>query len=236
MKPLIGLTAYMLREPGKSEYVAVPADYMRAVQRAGGIPVILPFCENEAEAAELIDRLDGLLLAGGSDVDPNLYGEEPHPKLGAVSPERDLAELSLARVALGRNMPVLGICRGHQVLAVAAGGTLYQDIPAQVAAPIKHSQEAPRWFASHTVTVQPGTRLAALLGTELKVNSFHHQAVKGLPEGWVASAEAADGVNEAMEHPGLQFALGVQWHPENFTGRPYSFDRLFEAFVAACKS
>ena len=235
MKPLIGITASMLRELPNRDWIWNTNDYFRAVQRAGGIPVLLPFCETTAEAAEILDRMDGLLLSGGGDVDPLLYGEQPHPQMGEISPERDVTELAYTQVALERDMPVLGICRGHQVLAVAAGGTLVQDIPAQVPGAIKHRQQAPRWYPSHAVEAKPGTRLAELLGTEFKVNTYHHQSVKALPPEWVVSAVAADGVIEALEHPGYRFLLSVQWHPENFLGRAYNFDRLFTAFVEACR-
>lgn len=234
-KPLIGITASMLRELPNRDWIWNTNDYFRAVQRAGGIPVLLPFIETEAEAAEILDRIDGLLLSGGADVDPQLYGEDPHPKLGAISPERDCTELTLARKALERNFPIFGICRGHQVLAVAAGGTLWQDIPAQVTGAMKHAQDAPRWYPGHKVNAKPGTRLAELLGSEFGVNTYHHQSVKAMPSDWVVSAVAHDGVVEAIEHPGYKFVLSVQWHPENFSGRSYNFDALFKAFIAACQ-
>lgn len=235
MKPLIGITASTHREP-PSDWVVNSHDYFRAVHLAGGIPVLLPFIATEAEANEVLDRIDGLLLSGGCDVDPQLYGEDAHPRLGTVSPERDATELALARAALKRDLPILGICRGHQVLAVAVGGTLWQDIPAQVAKSIKHAQEAPRWFTGHRVTVKDGTRLQQILGSEFLVNTYHHQAVKAVPAGWVESATAPDGINEALEHPGYRFVLSVQWHPENFAGRPYSFAPLFEAFIGASRT
>lgn len=234
MKPLIGITAGNLREPPNRDYMYNTSDYFRSVQNAGGIPVLLPFCETEAQAGEILSRLDGLLLSGGADMDPQLYGEQPHPKNGAVSPERDATEIALTNVALSRNLPLFGICRGHQVLAVVTGGTLYQDIPAQLPMALKHYQEGPRWFQSHAVTMTPQTRLYGLLGESARVNSFHHQSVKDIPPGWVASAAAADGVNEALEHKGYKFALSVQWHPESFAGRPIHFDALFRAFIAAC--
>lgn len=236
MKPLIGITASTHREPPNRDWVVIPHDYFRAVQLAGGIPVLLPFISTEAEADAILNRIDGLLLSGGSDVDPQLYGEDPQPWLGAVSPERDAAELALTRAALKRDLPLLGICRGHQVLAVAVGGTLWQDIPKQLPKSIKHAQEAPRWFTGHRVTVKDGTRLQQILGSEILVNTYHHQAVKAVPAGWVESATAPDGINEALEHPGYRFVLSVQWHPENFAGRPYSFAPLFEAFIGASRT
>lgn len=235
MKPLIGVTGAPLVE-GNRDWVYNTRDYFRAVQNAGGIPVLLPFIETNEQAAEILDRIDGLLLSGGADIHPRYFGEEIHPNCGAIEPERDATELALARLAIQRDLPVLGICRGHQVLAVAMGGTLYQDIPAQVPGALQHSQViVPCNHEAHAVTVQPGTRLAGLCGLTARVNTRHHQAVKQVPPGWVASAVAEDGVNEAMEYPAGKFALSVQWHPENFTGHASSFDRLFRTFVDACK-
>lgn len=235
MRPLIGVTGSLLQEPPQRDWVYTPSDYFRAVQDAGGIPMLLPLLESGQEASDVLDRVDGLLLSGGVDMDPVHFGEDPHQRLGSISPERDASELALIREALRRDMPVLGICRGHQVLAVAAGGTLIQDLPAQLPGTLKHQQEAPRWHPSHSVTARPGTRTAELLGTAFRVNSFHHQAVRSVPADWVVSAVAPDGVIEAIEHPGSRFVLSVQWHPESFTGRHYHFKGLFEAFLAACR-
>lgn len=236
MRPLIGVTACNREreEPGR-DWLYTPHDYFRAIWRAGGLPVMLPVAAGEEEASQVLERLDGLLLSGGEDLDPLLYGELPLPATGRIDPDRDAAELAYARVAVDRDMPVLGICRGHQVLAVAFGGALWQDIPSQVEGAIKHRQEAPAGYPTHPVTIAPGTRLAALLGAERRVNSRHHQAVKRVPDGWVASAHAPDGVIEAMEHPGRRFVLSVQWHPENFEGRSYNFAPLFAAFVDAAR-
>lgn len=239
MRPLIGVTADRLRDiPGRDGLWQTP-DYFTAVQNAGGTPVLLPNLNTTAEAEALLDRLDGVLFSGGNDADPMHFGEQPHPKLGAVDPERDRTELLLARAAIRRDMPVLGICRGHQLLAIAFGGTLWQDIPSQVPEAIKHhyTTATPKWYATHTVAVSPGTVLERLLGSEVRVNSRHHQAVRTVPQGWVASAWSADGVNEAMELPGARFTVSVQWHPENATGRAdLNYDPLFDAFVAAAGS
>ena len=236
MRPLIGVTACNREreEPG-CDWLYTPHDYFRAVWRAGGLPVMLPVAADEQDAAQVLERLDGLLLSGGEDLDPTLYGELPLPRTGRIDPERDAAELAYARLAVERDLPVLGICRGLQVLAVAFGGALWQDIPTQVDGAIKHRQEAPADYPTHPVVIEPGTRLHALLGTPRQVNSRHHQGVKRVPPGWVASAHSPDGVIEAMEHPGRTFVLSVQWHPENFEGRPYSFDPLFDAFVEAAR-
>lgn len=241
MKPLIGITASSLIEgPAQTDglvrdWIFNTQDYFRAVQQAGGIPVLLPFVTTEAEAAEVLARVDGILLSGGDDVDPLRYGELPHPKLGHVNPERDATELAYAKVAMERDLPTLGICRGHQLLAVAFGGTLWQDIPTQVDGAIKHDQKGPKYHPTHPVRIHEGTRLHALLGGERLVNTRHHQSVKDVPAGWTVSALSPDGVIEAMERPDRRFAVAVQWHPESFYGRPYHFESLFEAFVAAAQ-
>ncbi|HEY8347474.1 MAG TPA: gamma-glutamyl-gamma-aminobutyrate hydrolase family protein [Symbiobacteriaceae bacterium] len=235
MRPLIGLTPSVAQESNRDSLYC-PSDYFRAIQEAGGIPVLLPLVDNELDAALVLDKVDGLLLPGGGDVDPVFFGEEPHPRLGTIAPERDFSEILLIREALRRDMPVLGICRGHQILAVAVGGTLIQDIPSELPGALKHEQDAPRWYASHSVSVKPGTRLAALLGTSFRVNSFHHQSVRTVPPGWVVSAVAPDGVLEALEHPGYRFVVSVQWHPESFVGRGDHFKPLFEAFMATAAS
>jgi putative glutamine amidotransferase len=231
LRPLIGVTGSMEMK-GRYEWRCMRADYFEAVRAAGGIPVMLPFLETEAEAAELLARLDGLLLAGGEDVDPHYYGEEPLPGQGEIVPERDHTELLLAKKALALDLPILAICRGEQLLAVAVGGALYQDIPTQVKGAFKHKQEAPRWYATHTVHIKPGSKLAAMLGSEVRVNSFHHQAVKTLPKGFTVTAEAEDGIIEAYESDTHRFVVAVQWHPESFVGRSDTFAPLFAAFVA----
>lgn len=236
MRPLIGITPYIHRETPDANWLYNTEDTFRAVINAGGLPVLLAYYDHETEAAEVLERIDGLLLSGGGDVDPQLYGEQPHLQMGAISPERDKSEVLLARAALAKDMPVFGICRGHQVLAVAVGGSLLQDIPSQVQGALKHYQEAPRWYTTHLVKARAGTLVATLLGNEFRTNSFHHQAVKAMPAGWVATAVTDDGVNEAMEHPGYRFAVSVQWHPENMTGHKYNHDELFRAFVAASQS
>lgn len=235
MKPVIGLSCDMFSEnSGRSEGLYQSLGYFRSIQRAGGIPVMLPLCGPE-DAAEILTHLNGLLLTGGGDIDPDHYGEQPIRELGAIQPERDTTELALARAALAADLPILGICRGHQVLAVAGGGTMIQDIPHQWPDAIKHRQEAPRWYPSHAVSVTAGTLLERLLGgPALRVNSFHHQAVRTLPEGWVASAIAPDGIIEALEVPDRRFALSVQWHPElMFTGGYGLHGQLFTALIEA---
>jgi putative glutamine amidotransferase len=207
-------------------------DYLVRVREAGGIPVMLPPIGELP--AEILDRVDGLLLSGGEDIDPERYFAPPSPKLGTVDPLRDALELSLAAEAVRRGMPVLAICRGLQVLNVALGGTLIQDLPSECPSDTQHRQEAPSTEGTHPVSLSPGTRLAGIAGTaQLVVNSFHHQAAKDVAPNLQAVAHAADGVIEAVE--GREgFVLGVQWHPEIQHGE-FSL-KLFGAFVEACRA
>lgn len=225
--------------------------YTGAVEEAGGLPVavVIPHRvafgprDGSAQAAEqaaaaVLESIDGLILTGGPDLDPEVFGEEPIPGLGKIDLPRDRFELALARQALDRGVPVLGICRGEQVLAVAAGGDLYQDLAAQKPDRLKHRQEAARDVATHHVDLGVGTLARELLGVpRIKVNSFHHQAVRRVPQGWLASALAPDGVIEAVEpDPGAGrpgWALGVQWHPENMWLSEPTFLRLFRGLVEA---
>jgi putative glutamine amidotransferase len=188
--------------------------YVDAVLGAGGLPILVPFVPTP-EAEGYLALLDGLVLSGGAfDVPPTLYGEEARPSCGPLVPERTDTELALLRGALGRGLPVLGVCGGMQLLDVALGGSLFQDLPTD-AGLHGHQQPAPKDVPSHDVEVVAGTRLAALVSAgRLRVNSTHHQAVKAVAPGLVVSARAPDGVVEGIELPGHPFALGVQWHPE----------------------
>jgi putative glutamine amidotransferase len=184
-------------------------------------------------------RLDGLLLPGGVDVAPALYGEDPHPKLGKVEGPLDEAELVLARWALADGLPLLGVCRGIQTLNVAAGGTLYQDLPSQYPGALRHScspPDYPRQHRAHAVHVEPGSRLATILNAhETMVNSRHHQAVKDLAPGFVVSARAPDGVIEGIEGEDERFAVGIQWHPESLAADDPQMLALFQALVRAAR-
>jgi putative glutamine amidotransferase len=225
-RPVIGITTYVT--PAKWGYweleaALIPADYVRAVERAGGRPLLVPPAEEGVD--ETLEVLDGIVFSGGSDIDPELYGDEPHPETLGVHPERDTAELDLLTAALDRDMPVLGICRGSQVLNIARGGDLYQHLP-EVVGHEEHKHE-PGDFADHDVVIEGGTRLAELLGEETTgVKSHHHQGFRRLGEGLVESAHADDGTVEAVEDPSKRFAVGVLWHPE--AGENI---RLFEALV-----
>jgi putative glutamine amidotransferase len=211
------------------------ADYIEAVAASGAEPVVL---DVDHGARGLLEDLDGLVLSGGGDVDPALFGEAPHPAYSPAEDGRDAAEIALVRAALGARMPVLAICRGVQVLNVAAGGTLVQDIPTQVAHSVAHRVDKPKDFLAHEVTVRPGSMLAGLLGTDesrphVVVNSRHHQSVKAVAPGFHVTAKAVDGVIEALESDDRStFCVGVQWHPENF-GNESRFRELFRALVQA---
>lgn len=233
----VGLTIGNSRN---DEIFSLRDDYVRAVESAGGLPLVLaPGKVEDAPglAAEYLERVDALVLSGGADIDPALYGEARHPTVTRVFPERDAFELALCREALRRDMPTLAICRGHQLLNVATGGTLFQDIASQVEAATVHDPDQERWERCHDVAVLPGTRLRDILGRErVAVNSFHHQAVKELGRGLVLSARGCDdGVIEGMEMPDRRFVIGVQWHPESFWDQPQGFQPLFQALVNAAR-
>lgn len=222
MKPIIGITPCSALD-----------DYVESVKRAGAEPLVL---SNYDDPSAVLDRVDGVLLTGGPDVDPALYGEAPHPAT-SVAPQRDHFEIPLSREAVKRDVPLLAICRGVQVLNVAAGGTLVQDIPSAIDSALKHSIEMPKDHPAHAVTVAGDTQLAtALRGASpadtCPVNSRHHQAVGTVAPDFVVSAVSPDGIVEAIERPTSTFCLGVQWHPENFW-KSGTFAGLFDAFVAA---
>jgi putative glutamine amidotransferase len=212
-RPVVGITTYVV--PAKwshwdLEAALVPADYVYAVERAGGRALLVPPSSNGVD--ETLDAVDGLIFSGGADLDPELYGQEAHPETSGVAEARDRAELALLEGALARDMPVLAICRGSQVLNVARGGDLVQHLP-DVVGDEKH-KHTPGAFADHNVTVEEGTRLGELLGEGAPVKSHHHQGLGRLGEGLRVSAHAEDGTIEAVEDPDRRFAVGVLWHPE----------------------
>lgn len=233
MGPVIGITCGHEAKNGRDRYYVNTVN-IRVVAEAGGVPVLIPNTFDEAKLATVLDMVDGLFLPGGVDVDPHLYGEEPVAGMGEFDPDWDAVDVTAARMALERNMPILGICRGMQVLNVAAGGTLYQDIPSQVPGALKHSQKGPRWAASHAVQLTKGSQLATIFdATELRINSYHHQAVKDVAPSLQATAVAPDGIIEAIESPEHPFVVGVQWHPELMVVREPMYKALFAAFVEA---
>lgn len=211
---MIGITAYA--EPavrwGAWELPAalIPLDYVRAVERAGGRPLLVPPSDEGVE--ETLDALDGILFSGGSDIDPAAYGADAHPETTGVRPERDRGELALLAAALERDMPVLAVCRGSQLLNVVRGGDLVQHLP-EVVGDERH-KHTPGVFADHEVELEEGSRVAGLLGGRAPVKSHHHQGFGRLGDGLVEAGRAEDGTVEALEDPSKRFAVGVLWHPE----------------------
>ncbi len=230
MRPLVGITTYITPvEYGdwQEEAALVPADYLRAVERAGGRPLLVPPSDDVVD--DTLDALDGVIFSGGSDLDPALYGQEAHPETKGFVAERDRAEFALLQAALARDMPVLAVCRGSQVLNVALGGDLVQHLP-EVVGDDKH-KELPGEFGEHDVDLEPGTRIGTLLGERAPVKSHHHQGFGRLGSGLREAARADDGTLEAIEDPSRRFALGVLWHPE--AGEDL---RLFEALVEEARA
>jgi putative glutamine amidotransferase len=248
-RPLIGVTTSEVREPKRIQQtpesepkvreMVLGLTYLRAIEAAGAIPMVIPPLPEEA-IGPLLDRLDGICLSGGPDIDPVAYGAEPHPHLGPTEPDLDRFELAVAREADAREMPILAICRGTQALNVARGGVLHQHLP-DVSVELSHRQQTPGTETSHPIEIEPGSRLAAALGgdevevsDQLDVNSFHHQAIDRLGRDLKVVARAPDGTIEAVEDPEHPFTIGVQWHAETLVHRPYEA-ALFRHFVDACR-
>jgi len=227
-KPLIGIGSDVLQKQGERDRAFVYTTYVDSLRRAGAIPVLIP--PQPENAADVVDDLDGVLLAGGDDFDPAAYGEPRHPTVEPMDPRRQENELSLARIARERGIPTLGICLGVQVMNVAAGGTLIQHIESD----IDHTSE-PSDRHRHEVAIDGGTRLARIVGErELEVNSSHHQAIKEIGDGLRVTAHAPDGIVEGLEDPRHPFYVGVQWHPEDMSGEE-SASAIFGAFVEAAR-
>ena len=236
--PTIGLTTIALAPAGANRPPRLGQNrtYVQAVVRAGGLPLLIPHMEDRTLLRAVFERLDGLLLTGGEDIHPGHFGEAIHERCRSISPERDATELPLARWAVQEGKPLLGICRGIQVLNVALGGSLYQDIGSQCPAAGRHDWYPgfPRTLLAHGVALVDGTHLARLLdATEVEVNSLHHQSVKDLAPGLELAAAAPDGIVEAVEVRDHPFAIAVQWHPEELAGSDLRSQRLFEALVRA---
>ncbi len=233
MKPVIGIGGDLQKTTGKRERAFAYSTYIDSLRRAGAIPVVIP--PQPENAAEVVAELDGILLAGGDDCDPAVYGEERHPSVEPMDSRRQDNELSLARAARERGIPTLGICLGVQMMNIAAGGSLIQDIDSQMQTDIRHASQ-PEKRARHGVTIENGTHLGSILGggRNLDVNSSHHQAIKGIGRGFRVTAKAPDGIVEGLEDPQHPFYVGVQWHPEDMPGEA-SASVLFGAFVEAAR-
>lgn len=247
-RPLIGVTTSEVRIPERIQQtpesepkvreMVLGLTYLRALEAAGAVPMVVPPLPEEA-IGPLLDRLDGICLSGGPDLDPDTYGARRHPELGPTEPDLDRFELAVARRADTREMPILSICRGTQALNVARGGSLIQHLPE--VSEFAHRQSTPGNETSHPIEIEPGSRLAAALGDDevevadmLDVNSFHHQAIERLGEGLKITARAPDGTIEAIEDPTRPFLIGVQWHAETLVHRPYEA-ALFRHFVEASR-
>lgn len=243
MRPIIALTTSEMRRPTDCAHppesepprieLALATLYPEAIERAGGIPVVVPPMRPET-IGSLLDRVDGLCLTGGPDLQPSIYGAQPHEALGPTEPRIDALELALARGADQRGIPILGICRGMQLLNVARGGTLHQHLPDLVGAHLRHRQDEHASIPTHVVKTAPRSTVRAVLGgSPIAVNSFHHQAVHDLGAGLVATAWAPDGTIEAVEEVGSRLVLGVQWHAEGLRAHTPLFELLVDAAGSA---
>lgn len=234
-KPVIGITTHRHKNESGHPQILIAEDYLTAVSNAGGTPLLIPLGLDEVQLSGIFALLDGLLLTGGGDIDPQSYGVQTQAQLMFVDRDRDRVELQIAQEAIHAGLPFLGICRGHQVINVALGGTLYPDIGDEIPNALQHrfSGEWPRDHLAHSINIDPHNCLAKILGADqMKVNSIHHQAICDLAPGLVETAHAPDGIIESTTLPEHPFGLTVQWHPEKL--QAYEPMRaLFRAFVEA---
>ncbi|WP_407270257.1 gamma-glutamyl-gamma-aminobutyrate hydrolase family protein [Radiobacillus sp. PE A8.2] len=236
MKPIIGITSSMeIDEQGYS----VSSANADAIVRAGGIPVFLPNLTELEDIRQVAKKIDGLYVTGGYDIDPTLFGEEPHQQLGVITPARDHFEILLIKEFLQMNKPLLAVCRGCQVLNIAAGGDMYQDIYSQIEMDLlQHQQQAPKGHGSHYIQIMKDSLLYELTGSDkIKVNSRHHQANRQVPENFQISGRANDRIIEAIESVDHRFVLGLQWHPENMASiQDVTSLKIYDGFISACQS
>lgn len=234
-KPLIGITL----NHREDTYFTIRGNYIDSIIRAGGVPVPLCYAEKDTELPEIVEMLDGILFSGGEDVNPKYYGEETQEACGKISDDRDEFELKLYEYAVSKNLPVLGICRGIQLINVAAGGTLIQDIPTFTEGKMpleKHKQQPPYEKVAHSSKVLKNTFFSEIYKCdEIMTNSMHHQAVKELAPGFVTGVVSDDGIIEAIYSEEHNFVVGVQWHPEFLWDQNGETEKLFEAFIEATK-
>ncbi|MEL7623072.1 MAG: gamma-glutamyl-gamma-aminobutyrate hydrolase family protein [Clostridiales bacterium] len=234
MKPVIGVVPSLQLLDARYSYTMRPNN-AEAISDHGGLPLLLPYTEDESALSQILSLVDGIYFTGGCDILPSYFGEEPIQTLGSLCPPRDAFEIALYRLASAADMPMFGVCRGMQIMNIAAGGSIYQDLYAQLPKAGCHSQkDLPGEFAFHSIGLSPGCKMAQLLGAEkLAVNSFHHESVKDTAPGYRISAAAPDGVIEGMESQTLTYSLAVQWHPEYMYGKSPLFGRLYSSFVEA---
>lgn len=234
MKPLIGITMNQMLEEEK--YIAALV-HGYVIEKAGGIPIYLAYLKNEQMIDRLVQQLHGLYVTGGDDIDPTFFGEEPIERLRRVVVERDIFEQSIIQKMLGKNKPVLGVCRGAQILNIAFGGDMYQDVRSQIKhALLQHEQDAKPTHTSHFVTLKEDSKLYEIMRKkEMKVNSFHHQAIRGVKAPFYITAKASDGLIEAIESKAHHFAIGVQWHPEYLAAnQDQASMALYQTFIEKC--
>lgn len=235
MKPVIGITTFCEIKQGNKIYDEVNYNYIKSISIAGGVPFLIPVTANDIDIGSYLDIIDGVMFTGGNDISPVLYGEEPIKEVVSISEDRDSYEFALYKEAFKRNMPVLGICRGIQLINAASGGTLYQDIYSELKDIKGHYQsDTPSDNLYHSVDISKGSKLYNIFGSEkILVNSFHHQSVKKVADGFKITAKASDGIIEAIENIHKDFIVGVQWHPEGLVEKHPQFIKLFEAFINA---
>ncbi|GAU78940.1 gamma-glutamyl-gamma-aminobutyrate hydrolase family protein [Fusibacter sp. 3D3] len=235
MKPVIGVLAnILLQKDGKfpgQERAFVNQEYVTAIELAGGIPLIIPFLKEKALIKKLIMQTDGILITGGVDVSPQYFSEEPLAKLGYIEPELDQFHLDAIEYAEQYNKAIFGICRGLQIINVAFGGTLYQDLSYIDSGTLKHWQDSRRGARAHQIKMTEGSSLTAIYGEALMVNSFHHQCIKTLASGFKVTAKASDEIIEAIESEHGNYKLAVQWHPESMTKDEDHQFKIFEYFI-----
>ncbi len=234
-KPLVGIAADRVPSPTHGLRVELPDKYIEAIIESGGIPLLIPIGLIENDLVELISRIDGVLLAGGGDIEPSLFTGEHHPSIYGINLERDEQEIKLTKLALQTGIPLLGICRGIQVMNVSMQGGLYTHLLDQVPHSLQHSTDKclPRDFLAHTVHITPGSQLYHIINQEeISVNSHHHQGINYPATGLNSTAVAPDGVIEAVENEKMPFFLGVQWHPEWLMQHAHA-QALFHAFIEA---
>lgn len=244
-RPVIGIATQTLPGvPGERQQCwLMGRSYIEELRKVGAVPWLIPLIPNDPDTLrEIFDRLDGVFITGGVDVDPSRYGEVKTPLCGTTDSDRDAVEIALLQHALRRRLPVLAVCRGIQILNVACGGSLYQDVTAQVPAALKHDyfptpEQPSRKFLAHDVAVKRGSRLSQIMGdTVVPVNSMHHQAIKELASNLAATAHAPDGIIEGVEGLDDQYLVAVQWHPEELTETQPGMARLFSSFTDAARA